>query len=83
MDAVTGDFELGFDVVPGAFDLRPYLGLGLLVAVFEDNSGITPHGSLGTLAQYHFGIATLGAELRCEGAHQSALSLLASVGIAL
>jgi hypothetical protein len=86
VDSLIVGVEFGYDVQPGPFILRPYLGVGALWGhvVQSDNEGylLEPHVVPGFLAQYQVAFVTLGAEVRYEVAFEwtNALSVLGSVG---
>jgi hypothetical protein len=86
MDTAAFDFELGYDVRAGSFTLRPFLGAGVLLGVFDGpdggNSAIWPHLFPGLLARYSIGPVDLGVEARYEWILEGKmyLSVLGSAG---
>ena len=90
----TLDFELGYEVSAGPVVLRPYLGLGASLAVFDltersepgarAGSGISVQVVPGFLASYALGPLRVGAEARYArvSTWKDALSLIGSAGVA-
>jgi hypothetical protein len=88
------DFELGYEISAGPVLLRPYLGLGAALVVFDlterseagarAGSGISLQVVPGFLASYSVGPLRLGAEARYVrvSTWKDALSILGSAGVA-
>ncbi|HEU4582585.1 MAG TPA: hypothetical protein VFS67_30220 [Polyangiaceae bacterium] len=87
------DFEVGYDISAGPVVVRPYLGLGASLAVFDlserseagarAGSGISVRVVPGVLAMYPLGLLRVGAEARYARASswRDELSLLGSAGV--
>jgi hypothetical protein len=88
-DDILVDLDLGAEFDAGPILLRPYLGLGALLALFdhgsESNSGIAPLVVLGALARYPLGdIVEVGLDARWQTASPgtpASVSLLGSAGL--
>jgi hypothetical protein len=88
------DFELGYEVSAGPVVLRPYLGLGAYLVIFDltersepgarAGSGISLQLVPGFLASYSLGPLRVGAEARYSrvSVGKDALVLLGSAGVA-
>jgi hypothetical protein len=88
-DDIIVDLDLGAEFHAGPVLLRPYLGLGTMLAVFDNgadsNSGIAPLVILGALAGYPLGDSVeVGLDARWQTASPGApatVSLLGSAGL--
>jgi hypothetical protein len=88
-DDIIVDLDLGAEFHAGPMLLRPYLGLGALLALFDrgadSNSGIAPLVVLGALARYPLGdILDVGLDARWQTASPgtpASVSLLGSAGL--
>jgi len=88
-DDIIVDLDLGAEFHAGPVLLRPYLGLGAMLAVFDhgadSNSGITPLVILGALARYPLGdIVEAGVDARWQTASAGSpatVSLLGNAGL--
>jgi hypothetical protein len=88
-DDIIVDLDLGAEFHAGPVLLRPYLGLGAMLAVFDNgansNSGIAPLVILGALARYPLGdIVEVGLDARWQTASPgtpATVSLLGSAGL--
>jgi hypothetical protein len=86
-DTYTLDFDFGAEFGFGPFSLRPTLGLGVLLAIFESeeggNSALDVEVVPSVLAQYSLGILRVGAEARyvLVATFPGSLFLLGSAGV--
>jgi hypothetical protein len=88
---IVVDLDLGAELLAGPVLLRPYLGLGAMLAAFDhganSGSGFVPVAILGALARYPLGdIVDVGLDARWQAASSGfsdTVSLLASAGVSL
>jgi hypothetical protein len=79
------NFDIGAELAAGPFFVRPYLGLGTLLAVYDispnGNSAIFPQVTLGMHARYPLGPIDIGADARWELGWEKTGALLGSIGV--
>jgi hypothetical protein len=85
---INTDVEIGVEVAAGPLLLRPYVGLGVVLAVYDGpsggNSGIIPRLAPGLLARHPLGPVDIGVDARLElnSGWPATVSALGSVGVA-
>jgi hypothetical protein len=82
------NIDIGAELDAGPLILRPYLGCGTILVIFEgpreSNSAIVPGLSPGVLARYPLGPLDIGLDARLElyGRQSRPISALGHVGVA-
>ena len=85
---IDTDIEIGAELDAGPWILRPYVGCGARLAIFEGpsggNSAIVPHLAPGLLVRYPLGPVDLGVDARLElyTGWPTTVSALGHVGVA-
>jgi len=85
---VNVDIDVGAEVDAGPLILRPHLGLGVMIGVYDSpeggNSAIVPRLSPGLLTRYPMGPVDVGVDARLElnANSPTTVSALGSVGVA-
>ncbi len=77
-------FDIGTELAAGPFRVRPYVGLGTLLAIYDvspnGNSAIFPQITLGAHVRYPLGPIDFGADARWELGWEKTGALLGSAG---